>query len=105
MVPCSCGDDGRIRGWRWKEFTNADVPIPLQGTKHESLFLVFIRAYHVMHQIGIVPILACVNTIVIFMVLLGPPEKWTDDSFLSVIEISFILCVGFWKDFYTVCLS
>ncbi|KAF5481810.1 hypothetical protein F2P56_002432 [Juglans regia] len=32
----SCGDDGRIRGWRWKEFTNSDVPIPLQGTKHEN---------------------------------------------------------------------
>lgn len=27
----SCGDDGRIRGWRWKDFTNSDVPIPLQG--------------------------------------------------------------------------
>ncbi|KAE7998517.1 hypothetical protein FH972_003056 [Carpinus fangiana] len=27
----SCGDDGRIRGWRWKEFMNSDVPIPLQG--------------------------------------------------------------------------
>ncbi|KAG7988712.1 hypothetical protein I3843_03G201100 [Carya illinoinensis] len=27
----SCGDDGRIRGWRWKEFTNSDVPIPLQA--------------------------------------------------------------------------
>ncbi|XP_062148721.1 eukaryotic initiation factor 4A-15-like [Alnus glutinosa] len=27
----SCGDDGRIRGWRWKEFKNSDVPIPLQG--------------------------------------------------------------------------
>ncbi|KAK4602601.1 hypothetical protein RGQ29_011571 [Quercus rubra] len=27
----SCGDDGRIRGWRWKDFTNSDVPITLQG--------------------------------------------------------------------------
>ncbi|GMY36337.1 eukaryotic initiation factor 4A-2-like [Fagus crenata] len=29
----SCGDDGRIRGWRWKDFTNSDVPIPLQAGK------------------------------------------------------------------------
>ncbi|KAB1209356.1 THO complex subunit 6 [Morella rubra] len=27
----SCGDDGHIRGWRWKEFTNSDVLISLQG--------------------------------------------------------------------------
>ncbi|KAJ0090342.1 hypothetical protein Patl1_13501 [Pistacia atlantica] len=27
----SCGDDGRICGWRWKEFTKSDVPIHLQG--------------------------------------------------------------------------
>ncbi|KAL4652507.1 hypothetical protein ACB092_01G238300 [Castanea dentata] len=27
----SCGDDGRIRGWRWKDFTNSDVPITWQG--------------------------------------------------------------------------
>ncbi|XP_057967733.1 THO complex subunit 6 [Malania oleifera] len=29
----SCGDDGRIRGWRWKEITNLRVPVHLQG-KH-----------------------------------------------------------------------
>lgn len=27
----SCGDDGRICGWRWKEFTESKVPINLQG--------------------------------------------------------------------------
>ncbi|KAJ0030418.1 hypothetical protein Pint_13423 [Pistacia integerrima] len=27
----SCGDDGRICGWRWKEFTKSEVPIHLQG--------------------------------------------------------------------------
>ncbi|KAF4348476.1 hypothetical protein F8388_001887, partial [Cannabis sativa] len=29
----SCGDDGRIRGWRWKDCTESYAPIPLQG-KH-----------------------------------------------------------------------
>lgn len=28
---CSCGDDGRICGWRWKEITQSEVHIPLQG--------------------------------------------------------------------------
>ncbi|XP_057500018.1 THO complex subunit 6-like isoform X2 [Actinidia eriantha] len=27
----SCGDDGRIRGWRWKEVSNLEGNIPLQG--------------------------------------------------------------------------
>ncbi|KAG5559168.1 hypothetical protein RHGRI_008924 [Rhododendron griersonianum] len=27
----SCGDDGRIRGWRWKEFSNREGDSPLQG--------------------------------------------------------------------------
>ncbi|PRQ46884.1 putative transcription factor WD40-like family [Rosa chinensis] len=27
----SCGDDGRIRGWRWKDCIQSDVPIHLQG--------------------------------------------------------------------------
>ncbi|KAK9275821.1 hypothetical protein L1049_023092 [Liquidambar formosana] len=27
----SCGDDGRIRGWRWKEIKESEVPLPLQG--------------------------------------------------------------------------
>ncbi|KAA8523273.1 hypothetical protein F0562_009696 [Nyssa sinensis] len=27
----SCGDDGRIRGWRWEEILESEVPIPLQG--------------------------------------------------------------------------
>ncbi|KAJ4708684.1 THO complex subunit 6-like [Melia azedarach] len=27
----SCGDDGRIRGWRWNEFKESKVPIHLQG--------------------------------------------------------------------------
>ncbi|KAK0572073.1 hypothetical protein LWI29_025692 [Acer saccharum] len=28
----SCGDDGRVRGWRWKEFSESEVPIHLQGS-------------------------------------------------------------------------
>ncbi|KAK2645314.1 hypothetical protein Ddye_020509 [Dipteronia dyeriana] len=28
----SCGDDGRVRGWRWREFSESEVPIPLQGS-------------------------------------------------------------------------
>ncbi|KAF2297566.1 hypothetical protein GH714_038720 [Hevea brasiliensis] len=27
----SCGDDGRIRGWKWKEFTQLEAPISLKG--------------------------------------------------------------------------
>lgn len=27
----SCGDDGRIRGWRWKEFSHTEGYSPLQG--------------------------------------------------------------------------
>lgn len=27
----SCGDDGRIRGWRWEEFMQSQVPGALQG--------------------------------------------------------------------------
>ncbi|KAK5824755.1 hypothetical protein PVK06_019539 [Gossypium arboreum] len=27
----SCGDDGKIKGWRWKEFTESEVPITFQG--------------------------------------------------------------------------
>ncbi|KAK6236508.1 hypothetical protein SCA6_011845 [Theobroma cacao] len=26
----SCGDDGKIKGWRWKEFTESEVPITFQ---------------------------------------------------------------------------
>ena len=28
----SCGDDGKIKGWRWKEFTESEVPVTFQGT-------------------------------------------------------------------------
>lgn len=27
----SCGDDGRIRGWKWKDCVEAEAPIHLQG--------------------------------------------------------------------------
>uniref|UniRef100_A0A2P2NMH0 Uncharacterized protein MANES_03G036200 n=1 Tax=Rhizophora mucronata TaxID=61149 RepID=A0A2P2NMH0_RHIMU len=27
----SCGDDGCIRGWKWKEVSQSDTPISLQG--------------------------------------------------------------------------
>lgn len=27
----SCGDDGRIRGWKWKELEEAETPIHEQG--------------------------------------------------------------------------
>ncbi|WJZ97765.1 hypothetical protein VitviT2T_016344 [Vitis vinifera] len=33
----SCGDDGRIRGWRWKEITQSEVHIPLQGNHVEPV--------------------------------------------------------------------
>ncbi|XWS26663.1 hypothetical protein CRYUN_Cryun26dG0049800 [Craigia yunnanensis] len=26
-----CGDDGKIKGWRWKEFTESEVPVTFQG--------------------------------------------------------------------------
>lgn len=28
---CSCGDDGRIRGWNWKDCTQSEVPFHSQG--------------------------------------------------------------------------
>ncbi|KAK6248727.1 hypothetical protein QUC31_020292 [Theobroma cacao] len=36
----SCGDDGKIKGWRWKEFTESEVPITFQ------VFNVFHLFYH-----------------------------------------------------------
>lgn len=27
----SCGDDGRIRGWKWKELEESETPIHEQG--------------------------------------------------------------------------
>ncbi|RVX05461.1 THO complex subunit 6 [Vitis vinifera] len=33
----SCGDDGRICGWRWKEITQSEVHIPLQGNHVEPV--------------------------------------------------------------------
>ncbi|XP_038695745.1 THO complex subunit 6 isoform X4 [Tripterygium wilfordii] len=33
----SCGDDGRIRGWRWEEIIRSDVPISLQGNHIDSV--------------------------------------------------------------------
>ncbi|KAM6583484.1 hypothetical protein CsatB_010486 [Cannabis sativa] len=41
----SCGDDGRIRGWRWKDCTESDVPIPLQG-KHMRPVLDLVTSQH-----------------------------------------------------------
>lgn len=28
---CSCGDDGRLRGWNWKELLNSDILSGTQG--------------------------------------------------------------------------
>nr|POE63991.1 tho complex subunit 6 [Quercus suber] len=42
----SCGDDGRIRGWRWKDFTNSDVPIPLQAGKQMKPVLDLVNPQH-----------------------------------------------------------
>lgn len=33
----SCGDDGHIRGWRWNECTDIEVPIYLQGSHIEPV--------------------------------------------------------------------
>ncbi|KAG6767747.1 hypothetical protein POTOM_026632 [Populus tomentosa] len=33
----SCGDDGRIRGWRWEEFMQSQVPVALQGNHIEPI--------------------------------------------------------------------
>ncbi|CAN0901260.1 THO complex subunit 6 [Linum grandiflorum] len=33
----SCGDDGRIRGWKWKELIESEVPISLQGNHVKSV--------------------------------------------------------------------
>ncbi|CAI0387330.1 unnamed protein product [Linum tenue] len=30
MRLCSCGDDGLIRGWKWKEFTESEIPVSTQ---------------------------------------------------------------------------
>ncbi|KAM7513004.1 hypothetical protein LguiB_011879 [Lonicera macranthoides] len=35
----SCGDDGRIQGWRWKDILEAEVPIPYQGQLKPLLHL------------------------------------------------------------------
>ncbi|XP_020423484.1 eukaryotic initiation factor 4A-2 isoform X3 [Prunus persica] len=36
-VLLSCGDDGRIRGWKWKDCVEAEAPIHLQGTHVKPL--------------------------------------------------------------------
>ncbi|XP_024017255.1 uncharacterized protein LOC21409931 [Morus notabilis] len=41
----SCGDDGRIRGWRWKDCTESMVPIPFQG-KHMKPVLDLVNPQH-----------------------------------------------------------
>ncbi|CAN1136315.1 THO complex subunit 6 [Linum perenne] len=41
----SCGDDGRIRGWKWKEFIQPEVPISLQGTRLKENLVLFIVAF------------------------------------------------------------
>lgn len=38
MVLCSCGDDGRVRGWKWKEFGESESSLHLQGVY--TIFLV-----------------------------------------------------------------
>ncbi|KAG7579739.1 WD40 repeat [Arabidopsis thaliana x Arabidopsis arenosa] len=32
----SCGDDGRVRGWKWREFSESDVSLHLQGVCTEN---------------------------------------------------------------------
>ncbi|CAN1136306.1 THO complex subunit 6 [Linum perenne] len=41
----SCGDDGRIRGWKWKEFIQPEVPISLQGN-HVKSVVNFVNPQH-----------------------------------------------------------
>ncbi|KAH0970739.1 hypothetical protein GBA52_022895 [Prunus armeniaca] len=36
-VLLSCGDDGRIRGWKWKDCVEAEAPIHLQGNHVKPL--------------------------------------------------------------------
>ncbi|KAK7840373.1 tho complex subunit 6 [Quercus suber] len=48
----SCGDDGRIRGWRWKDFTNSDVPIPLQAGKQMKPVLDLVNPQHKYRSLG-----------------------------------------------------
>jgi len=31
ILSCSCGDDGRIRGWKWKEFSSPNYSVSSQG--------------------------------------------------------------------------
>ncbi|BBH08250.1 eukaryotic translation initiation factor 4A1 [Prunus dulcis] len=37
MARMLCGDDGRIRGWKWKDCVEAEAPIHLQGTHVKPL--------------------------------------------------------------------
>ncbi|KAL5572441.1 hypothetical protein UlMin_022038 [Ulmus minor] len=41
----SCGDDGRIRGWRWKDCIESMLPVPLQG-KHMKPLLDLVNPQH-----------------------------------------------------------
>ncbi|KAM7275388.1 hypothetical protein ACFE04_017254 [Oxalis oulophora] len=41
----SCGDDGRIRGWKWKEFMNSDEPYLTKG-KHTTSVLNLANPQH-----------------------------------------------------------
>ncbi|KAF6152293.1 hypothetical protein GIB67_005947 [Kingdonia uniflora] len=34
----SCGDDGRIRGWRWQTILNSEMPIPFQALSVTDVF-------------------------------------------------------------------
>lgn len=34
----SCGDDGRIRGWKWEEVLNSDLPLSMQGNHLNPVF-------------------------------------------------------------------
>ncbi|CAN6563767.1 unnamed protein product [Malus baccata var. baccata] len=44
-VLLSCGDDGRIQGWRWKDWEESDVPIHLQG-KHVKPIIDLVNPQH-----------------------------------------------------------
>ncbi|KAL8104885.1 hypothetical protein AgCh_028887 [Apium graveolens] len=42
---CSCGDDGCIRGWKWKDMSNPEVEVSSQGS-HLRPILEFVNPQH-----------------------------------------------------------
>jgi hypothetical protein len=54
LLPCgSCGDDGRIKGWRWHEMQSCLVPLSLQGAAFELPFFFDVVSFingHMLYQ-------------------------------------------------------